>query len=54
MAWLTLDPITKRRFQRFRRIKRGYYSLVILLGAIALSLLAPFLAEMLWTQPLGR
>ncbi len=45
MAWLTLDPITKRRFQRFRRIKRGYYSLVILLVAIVLSLLAPFLAE---------
>jgi len=45
MAWLTLDPITRRRFQRFRRIKRGYYSLVILLGAIFLSLLAPFLAE---------
>src|SRR5690242_16983636 len=45
MAWLKLDPITRRRFQRFRQIKRGYYSLVILLVAIALSLLAPFLAE---------
>jgi ABC-type microcin C transport system permease subunit YejE len=45
MAWFKLDPITRRRFQRFRKIKRGYYSLVILLGAIALSLLAPFLAE---------
>lgn len=45
MAWLKLDPITRRRFQRFRRIKRGYYSLMILLGAIGLSLLAPFLAE---------
>ena len=32
MAWITLDPITRRRFERFRRIKRGYYSLVILLG----------------------
>ena len=45
MAWLKLDPITRRRFQRFRQIKRGYYSLVLLLGAIVLSLLAPFLAE---------
>jgi ABC-type microcin C transport system permease subunit YejE len=45
MAWLKLDPITKRRFQRFRRIKRGYYSLVILLVAIVLSIFAPFLAE---------
>jgi ABC-type microcin C transport system permease subunit YejE len=45
MAWFKLDPITRRRFQRFRRIKRGYYSLMILLGAIALSILAPFLAE---------
>src|SRR5262245_3427276 len=45
MAWLKLDPITHRRFQRFRQIKRGYYSLVILLVAIGLSILAPFLAE---------
>ena len=45
MAWLKLDPITRRRFQRFRRIKRGYYSLVILLGAIVLSIFAPLLAE---------
>jgi microcin C transport system permease protein len=45
MAWLQLDPITKRRFQRFRKIRRGYYSLVILLVAIVLSIFAPFLAE---------
>jgi ABC-type microcin C transport system permease subunit YejE len=45
MAWLKLDPITQRRFQRFRKIKRGYYSLVILLVAIVLSIFAPFLAE---------
>ena len=45
MPLFKLDPITKRRFQRFRRIKRGYYSLVILLAAIVLSLFAPFLAE---------
>lgn len=45
MAWLKIDPITRRRFQRFRKIKRGYYSLVILLVAIVLSIFAPFLAE---------
>jgi len=45
MAWLKLDPITQRRFQRFRKIKRGYYSLVILLIAVVLSIFAPFLAE---------
>src|SRR5262245_22926417 len=45
MAWLKLDPITRRRFQRFRKIRRGYYSLIILLAAIALSIFAPFLAE---------
>ncbi len=45
MAWFKLDPITRRRFQRFRQIKRGYYSFLILLVAIGLSLLAPFLAE---------
>lgn len=45
MALFRLDPITRRRFAKFRQIKRGYYSLLILLGAMALSILAPFLAE---------
>lgn len=45
MAWITLDPITKRRFARFRRIRRGYYSFLILSAAIILSIFAPFLAE---------
>jgi ABC-type microcin C transport system permease subunit YejE len=45
MAWLKLDPITKRRIARFRKIKRGYYSLLILLAAIVLSIFAPYLAE---------
>ena len=45
MAWIKLDPITRRRFARFRRIKRGYYSLLILLAAMALSIFAPYLAE---------
>jgi ABC-type microcin C transport system permease subunit YejE len=45
MKWIRLDPITRRRIERFRRIKRGYYSLVILLVAIGLSIFAPYLAE---------
>jgi len=45
MAWIKLDPITRRRFARFRRIKTGYYSLLILLFAIVLSIFAPYLAE---------
>jgi hypothetical protein len=32
MAWIKLDPITRRRFAKFRQIKRGYYSLLILLA----------------------
>jgi ABC-type microcin C transport system permease subunit YejE len=40
-----LDPITRRRLQRFRRIRRGWYSLLILAGAMLLSIFAPFLAE---------
>ena len=40
---LTLDPITRRRFSRFRSMKRGWYSLLIL-GVIAVAaLLGPAL-----------
>src|SRR5258705_12442885 len=45
MAWIKLDPITRRRFVRFRQIKRGYYSFLILMVAIVLSIFAPLLAE---------
>ncbi len=45
MAWINFDPITRRRIARFRNIKRGYYSLIILLAAMALSIFAPYLAE---------
>ena len=45
MGWLQLDPLTQRRLDRFRRIKRGYYSLVILSVAIVLSVFSPYLAE---------
>ncbi len=45
MPWFTLDPLTRRRIDRFRRIKRGYYSLLILGAAVVLSIFAPYLAE---------
>jgi ABC-type microcin C transport system permease subunit YejE len=45
MFKLKLSPITQRRIQRFRSIKRGYYSLIILLVAVVLSIFAPFLSE---------
>ncbi len=45
MAFFRLDPITRKRFERFRRVKRGWYSLLILTGAIVLSIFAPYLAE---------
>ena len=45
MAWIRLDPITRRRIARFRRIRRGYYSFWILIGAIVLSVFSPYLAE---------
>src|SRR5690606_9514273 len=44
-GWIRLDPITRRRFERFRRIKRGYYAFLILAGAVVLSIFAPYLAE---------
>ena len=53
-GWFKLDPITRRRFQRFRRIKRGWWSFIILLAAMGLSLIAPLLAEsralLVWHQ----
>jgi ABC-type microcin C transport system permease subunit YejE len=45
MYKLKLSPITQRRIQRFKSIRRGYYSLIILLGAVVLSIFAPFLSE---------
>jgi len=42
---IQLDPITRRRLQRFRRIRRGWYSFLILVGAMVLSIFSPFLAE---------
>lgn len=35
-----LDPITRKRFKKFKRIKRGYYSFIILTICILLSFFA--------------
>ncbi len=45
MKWLRLDPITRKRLERFRRIKRGYYSFIVLAVAVVLSVFSPYLAE---------
>jgi microcin C transport system permease protein len=45
MAWIRLDPVTRKRLQRFRQIRRGWWSFLILSAAIVLSVFAPFLAE---------
>jgi ABC-type microcin C transport system permease subunit YejE len=45
MALFRLDPVTRKRLQRFRQIRRGWWSFVILSTAIVLSVFAPFLAE---------
>ncbi len=45
MKWIRLDPITRKRLERFRRIKRGYYSFIVLTVAILLSVFSPYLAE---------
>ncbi|KKC98533.1 MULTISPECIES: ABC transporter permease [Photobacterium] len=40
---LTLSPLTKKKIQRFKAIKRGYWSLIILSVLLVLSLFAEFL-----------
>ena len=45
MAWIRIDPLTKKRLNRFRRIKRGYFSFLILIGLFVLSLGAELLAN---------
>lgn len=45
MAWIKLDPVTRKRLQRFRQIRRGWWSFLILMTAIVLSVFAPYLAE---------
>ena len=45
MAWITLDPVTRKLLHRFRQIRRGWWSFLILMAAILLSIFAPYLAE---------
>ncbi|WP_311567801.1 ABC transporter permease [Photobacterium arenosum] len=40
---LTLSPLTKKKIQRFKTIKRGYWSLIILSTLLVLSFFAEFL-----------
>ncbi|PIR15225.1 MAG: peptide ABC transporter permease, partial [Elusimicrobia bacterium CG11_big_fil_rev_8_21_14_0_20_64_6] len=40
MTILSLDPLTRKKFARFARIKRGYWSAVILTLAIVMSFFA--------------
>ncbi len=45
MALFKLNPITRKRIQRFRRIKRGYYSLLLLLTVTFISLFSNYIAN---------
>lgn len=45
LRFYKLDPITKKRLRRFRKIKRGYYSLIILVLLTFISLFSNFIAN---------
>lgn len=45
MTLIRLSPITRKRIQRFKAIKRGYYSLIILATAVVLSLFSNYIAN---------
>ena len=45
MGWMTVSPLTRRRWRNFRANRRGYISLWIFLALFALSLCAEFLAN---------
>lgn len=45
MAWPRLNPITRRRWQRFREIRRGYWSAILFGALILLSLGAELLVN---------
>ena len=44
VSW-RIDPLTKKRLQRFRRIRRGYYSFLVLTALFVLSLFSEFIAN---------
>ena len=41
----TLDPLTRKKLRRFRSIRRGYVSFLILTAAILLSCIAELLVN---------
>jgi microcin C transport system permease protein len=45
MLWLRLDPLTRRRWARFRKLRRGYWSALVLGTLILLSVFAELLAN---------
>lgn len=45
MAFIRIDPITRKRFQRFRKIRRGYVSLIILFALTVVSVFSNFVAN---------
>lgn len=45
MGVFRIDPLTKKRLQRFRRIKRGYYSFVTLIVIFVISLFSEYVAN---------
>ena len=45
MKLLKMNPITRKRIQRFKKIKRGYYSLIILLAATFISIFSNYIAN---------
>jgi microcin C transport system permease protein len=42
---MALDPLTKKKFRRFKSIKRGYYSFIAVTALILLSLIAEIIAS---------
>lgn len=45
MKLFHLNPITRKRLQRFRRIRRGYFSLIILTVCFVISIFSEFVAS---------
>ena len=42
---MALNPLTVRKLRRFRSIKRGYWSFMILVGLIVVSLIGELLVS---------
>jgi len=45
MALFKLNPLTIKKLDRFRHVKRGYYSFMILIGFLVISMLGQFLVN---------